>query len=327
MTMRSAAGVGTATGKAIVLGEHLVVYGSAALAVPVPTLVETVTARRILPADDVPAPSKCLPGTGIATLISDFAQLLDVPEAVATEVALEASHALPYGRGLGASAAMARAAVLALADLFERTPSQAQIYELVQSVERTAHGSPSGVDAVATGAEGPIRFRRGTFQSINPAPGGVFVIADSGAASATKESVARVAAKLVGDGKTVDLRHRLVEQVDALVARAVVDLERGNLVALGSAMRQNHEVLRGLELSTPGLERLVAAANAGGALGAKLTGGGRGGCVLALAADCTDAEVIAEEMVKAGAVRTWSVRLDSFSQQLPVNSSRHECAR
>jgi mevalonate kinase len=321
MKVCSASGVGTATGKTIVLGEHLVVHGSAALAVPISTLVETVRAQRIsTPAKDSSSTVR-LSGPGIDVLVSAFVDLFDVPAAVASDLVLEASGDLPYGRGLGASAAMARAAVMALSDLFGCEPTSAQVYDLVQLMERTTHGAPSGVDAAASGATAPIVFRRGLIRHVHPAPVGVFVVADSGEVSATKDSVASVGEALAADSEALVRRTKLVERVDALVAGAVVDLQRGNLTALGAAMNQNHELLQGLQLSTPGLERLVAAANASGALGAKLTGGGRGGCVLALARDSASAQIISASMVNAGAVATWAVALDSFAGEVPATSS------
>nr|WP_247649723.1 mevalonate kinase [Mycobacterium ulcerans] len=326
MKARSRSGVGTATGKAIVLGEHLVVHGAAALAIPIPILVETATAHRGPAPTPVRQPTVGSMGLDMASLISDFAERFDVPAAVASGVVVEVSHVVPCGRRLGSSAAVVRAVVLALADLFECEPSAAQVYELVQSRERTAHGTPSGVDAAATGADGPIVFHRGAVRPVSPAPVGVFVVADSGEISATKDSVAEVAAILTADRDGLARRDWLVEQLDALVGRAAIDMQQGDLTALGAAMARNHDLLRGLNLSTPRLEGLIEAANTSGAMGAKLTGSGRVGCALALARDWVHAQVIGEAMLKAGAVATWAVALDSFAGRLTASASGREVA-
>ncbi len=151
-------------------------------------------------------------------------------------------------------------------------------------------------------------------------------MADSGEISATKDSVAEVAAILTADRDGLARRDWLVEQLDALVGRAAIDMQQGDLTALGAAMARNHDLLRGLNLSTPRLEGLIEAANTSGAMGAKLTGSGRGGCALALARDWVHAQVIGEAMLKAGAVATWAVAVDSFAGRLTASASGREVA-
>ena len=101
--------------------------------------------------------------------------------------------------------------------------------------------------------------------------------------------VARVSQQL--DARP-DWARRTLDDVHALVLEAETAIRSGDLRALGGALDENHEILRSLNLSTPRLEGLCRAARSAGALGAKITGAGGGGCMVALATDADHASRI-----------------------------------
>jgi mevalonate kinase len=309
------AGVGHAHGKAILLGEHAVVYGAPALAIPLPELTATATVRRFSCPGDGPdefsfamagpgaGPVTPLAVAGLRHLATEFKQRTGVTERICVDVLIDCT--IPQGRGLGSSAACARAVVLALADVFGRDLDPAAVFALVQSSETVAHGRASGIDALATGAASPLYFRAGTGRELPmQRSGAVFVIADSGAGGSTKDAV-----ELVRRTFERDPGHRetFIREVSELTHAAVDDLADGRWTDFGERLTANHRLLRDLGISTDPIDALVEAALAGGGLGAKLSGGGLGGCMIALAGDSHTAETVVRKLHRAGAGRTWVV--------------------
>lgn len=299
-------GTGRAHAKAILLGEHSVVYGTPAIAVPVSALTTTVTLRPAAgslissalyrgPSSD--APSRLAP---VQAAWRAAAAHVGVP----TEgIELTTESALPIARGLGSSAAIAAAIVRAVADLADATLSVPEEHELIQEAERAAHGTPSGIDARTVVAESPIRFELGAFQPLPVGSSLTLVIADTGRPGATSTAVASVRA----------LRERAPRTTDAAIARlgelaegSVTDLATGDHAELGLHLRSAHEVLRELGVSSPELDTLVQAAHAAGSPGAKLTGGGQGGCIIALAPSAAEAGQLSRALEEAGAAQVWT---------------------
>ncbi|GAA1881150.1 mevalonate kinase [Asanoa iriomotensis] len=339
-----AEGVGRAHGKAILLGEHAVVYGAPALAIPLPQLAATATAtRRPDRADGTDRVSFAVTGSdgGSSTpfgsddlrgLVSAFKERAAVTEPMSVDVLVES--AVPRGAGLGSSAACARAAVLALADLFGRTLDARTVFDLVQVSETMAHGRASGIDALSTGATSPIWFRDGVARELPVAmtaavhhdhprwtgrgPGArrpwgfdaLFVIADSGVSGRTRDAVELVRRGFEGAPERLDA---FVRQVSRLTNAALYDLGRGRVDDLGARLTENHRLLREVGISTDRIDTMVDAALAAGGLGAKVSGGGLGGCIIALAADPPGAAAVAAHLRSAGATRTWVVPVGRFA--------------
>ncbi|APB01123.1 Mevalonate kinase [Nocardia seriolae] len=314
-------GIGRAHAKVILFGEHAVVYGAPAVAVPVPELAVNVTATRSADSTDcqvlfsavepdmvdrLTTPEKDLLEPAGQALRLLVANCLEVFEAEDSGVDLVIDCGIPTARGLGSSAACARAVVRALADLFDRKVDEKTCFELVQFSERLAHGTPSGVDAAATGAVTPILFRRGSSMPLTWGFDGVFVIADSGLASSTCDAVTELRERFDRDSGR---RAYFIAQATRLAMGALRDIEKGSLPELGSKLTENHELLRDVGLSTADVDRLVVAAIGAGARGGKVTGGGTGGCVVALADDVEAALRISAELRSAGADATWMLRV------------------
>ncbi len=204
--------------------------------------------------------------------------------------------------GLGSGAAVSTAIVRALTAWYGIQPPPETVSALVYEVERIHHGTPSGIDNTVIAYERPIYFVRGS-PPRSLIAGGVFrlVVADSGVASPTREVVLDVRRRWEADpGRYERLFDRIAEQVEA-AHRAIV---AGDAAELGARMNENHALLREMGVSAPVLDELVEAARRAGALGAKLSGAGRGGNIVALV-DAEMADRVAEALRRAGAPRVW----------------------
>ncbi|QBE48144.1 mevalonate kinase [Leucobacter triazinivorans] len=306
-----AVGTGTAHAKAILFGEHAVVYGAPAIAVPLHQL-EVETMIRPTPGSELRIESELFAGTAssapevLRPVITAVRAALGAVGAVGAEemqAQLRVRSAIPHGRGLGSSAAVAAAIARAAADLFGTELDADAFHEIVQRAERVAHGNPSGIDARAVSAAGPIRFHGGSARPTGVGAPLTFVLADSGVPGSTAAAVAGVRERRAADPVRMD---RAISQLADIAEGSVLDLELGDRSALGSRMLEAHALLGRIGVSTVQLDALVEAARAAGAHGAKLTGGGLGGCVLALAESEAQAEHIALALRSTGAPRTWT---------------------
>ena len=283
---------GRAPGKILLLGEHSVVYGHAALAASIP---------RYVTVDVTPAAETRieLPG-GMQTPFP----LLEAAQAMAREAGYAgAFHArllseIPLGAGLGSSAALG----VALARALKPSCTAEEAAALAMHIERVLHGAPSGVDPAACAQEKVIFFMRGPPSRVEAVRGSAFIaIALSGIARGTHSTVLPLAERRKTDARVDPLLARLGD-----VARQGRTLfERGDLEGLGAAFDEAHAVLRDLGVSCAELEEAVAALRRAGALGAKLTGAGGGGAAIGLARNETSAREIAAQTggfaVKVGA--------------------------
>ncbi|MEU5902597.1 mevalonate kinase [Streptomyces venezuelae] len=317
-------GVGRAHAKTILLGEHAVVYGAPALALPVPQLAVTASAGWSAPGPGgsggvsltmTGSPSRPVAteaSEGLRQLAAEFRATVDVAQDVHLEVILDC--AIPPGRGLGSSAACARAVVLALADLFGREVSARTVFDLVQSAENVAHGRASGVDATAVGAPGPLLFQQGTAQDLEVGCEGLFIVADSGEVGRTKDAVTRLRE---GFTRHPGSRHHFLRRAALLTDRARQALAQDTPDALGPYLTAYHHLLREARLSTERIDALVEAALAAGSLGAKITGGGLGGCMIALVPS-DQAGTVTRRLHAAGAQQTWVLPLTARPDTHPA---------
>jgi mevalonate kinase len=264
-----------AHGKVILLGEHSVVYGHPALAGALAdgVTVEATPGRGVL---RIPQWS-CVIDPAIdvdATLARAYAAIRERANSPAKDLVL--TFNLPTGAGLGSSAAMAVAVGRALG-----LEGQA-LADAAMASETVIHGKPSGLDHTVSMAGGFGLFTRaGGLTSLRAAPLPL-VIGHTGKARDTKGRVARVAELVNERGDEVRERFRAIE---ALVARGADAVARGSYGELGAAMNENQRHLEALEVSCPEIERMCGIARDAGAFGAKLTGGGGGGCVIAVGND------------------------------------------
>ena len=210
----------------------------------------------------------------------------------------------PPERGLGSSAASAGAIIRAILDYYGIDANQSQLFSLTQQAERVAHGRPSGLDAVATSSLLPVKYCNGSFDYMNINMRAWIVLADSGLKGMTRVTVEDLRKKRDENPTFVN---SLLQELGDIALSAEDDLLNGSSENVGIKMIRAHRILDKLGISTPLLNDLVDAAYSNGALGAKLTGGGGGGCVIAIADSEDCAYKVSDAFKSAGAKKTWIV--------------------
>jgi mevalonate kinase len=265
-----------ASGKVILLGEHAVVYGVPAIAAGIERGA-SATAERAESSSLVIGDRQAAAGDS-SELGSSFEALLAALGA--PPVSVQATLEIPAGSGLGASAALGVAIARAVLSAAGEAADSARVLTATAAWEGIYHGNPSGVDAAAAATEGCILFEKG--RGSEPIALGcdlVLAIGIAGPPASTKLMVEGVARLRERRPAVVE---KALEGIRALVQNAKLCLEAGDVPGLGSLMNYNQMLLSGLFVSTEGIERCCALARDAGALGAKLTGAGGGGAVVAL---------------------------------------------
>ncbi len=305
------AGMGVGYGKVVILGEHAVVYGRHAIAAPIPLAIRA----RIEDCDN--GIHIMIPRWGVEYQLAEHPSerrsferaagaILDQLGLSGRSMRIEVFPEVPRGMGLGGSAAMAVAIVRALDAHFSLRLDDEQVNRLAFESEKLAHGNPSGLDNLIACYGRPLVYRPGTpplveeLNIVDPIP---IVIGMTGKEGLTASTVARVGEAWRQDPK---LYERIFDQIDGLVLRGVQAIQDRDLMTLGELMNICHGMLNALQVSTPELERLVSIARDNGALGAKLTGGGGGGSIIALC-DADTAPVVAA--IRAAGYQAFPVML------------------
>ena len=292
------AAMGVGYGKVVLLGEHAVVYGRHAIAAPVPLTIKALVE------DCDEGIHLMIPRWGVEYQLASNPQdrrsferpagvVLDELGLSGRGMRIEVFPEVPRSMGLGGSAAMAVAIVRALDKHFSLGLSDEEVNRLAFESEKVAHGSPSGLDNTLACYAKPLVFRAGDpplMERLNitkPIPA---VIGMTGYEGLTAKTVGRVREAWKKDPK---LYERIFDQIDALTLRGVQAIQDNDLKLLGELMNVCHGMLNALQVSTPELEQLVDISRENGALGAKLTGGGGGGSIIAICDGDTESVVSA----------------------------------
>ena len=305
-----------APGKIILFGEHAVVYGQPAIAVPVMQVGVRVhveprqSGQRIrAPAVNLDADLSELPaGDPLSAALRAVQAALKRAELPGFELGVQST--IPLAAGLGSGAAVSVALIRAFSTFLGQPLPDEQVNALAYEIEKIHHGTPSGIDNTVITYARPVYYTRGQpIRTLTVAAPFTIVIADTGIPSPTAAAVSDVRAAWRADKPRYE---RLFSAVGGIVRQARQAIENGQPQALGPLMNQNHALLREIGVSSPELDRLVNAAQQAGAWGAKLSGGGRGGNMIALASP-ERAPQLAHTLQAAGAARTIVTRVDEHT--------------
>jgi len=298
----------SAPGKIILFGEHSVVYGRPALAVPVTQVQATATVSEnsrggiMVEAPNInlsAAISSLAPDHPLAAVINSVFSTLRISNPPACTVYLQST--IPVASGLGSGAAVSVAIIRALSEFLGQPLPDEQVNQLAFEVEKIHHGTPSGIDNTVVTYGKPVYFiKKKPIKTFHVEVPFTVMIAGTGISALTRESVTAVRKLWEADKPRWET---VFTRVGEIVWNARQAIERGDLVELGRLMNANHKLLREMTVSCAELDKLVEAARSNGALGAKLSGGGRGGNIIALV-EKENAPAIARALSTAGAKRT-----------------------
>jgi mevalonate kinase len=299
----------SAPAKTILFGEHAVVYGQPAIAVPVSdlrafaTVYDNSTGLLIAAADlDIPID---ISAESVDNALALTARLV-LKDRPPPNVTITVHSDIPIASGLGSGAAVSTALARALCAVLGITLDLAALNDLIYEVEKIHHGTPSGIDNTVIVYERPVYFVRGQpIEQLTIGQPFTLLIADTGQSASTRAAVAGVRELYERDPALVQ---PILDKIGEVVRQARATIECGDLPTIGSLMGRNQLLLRQLTVSSAELDALVEAAERAGALGAKLSGGGRGGNMIALVTPETRTQVEAA-LRDAGAVRVFATEV------------------
>jgi len=307
---------GKAPGKIILFGEHAVVYGQPAIAMPVTKVNATA---RVIPNLEAKSGQVQIQAPDIQLDKSLYDLEDDHPLGKAVRLTIKAvsprqipaftlhvTSTIPISAGMGSGAAVSVAIIRALSAFFGKPLSTSETSDLAFEIEKIHHGTPSGIDNTVIAHGKPVFYQRGNpikFIQIKHATH--WLIADSGEKTSTLETVSDV--RRLCEEKP-DAYCPIIKKIGQLSSKARQVLQAGEASSLGKLMNENHTLLRTLQVSSPKLDQLTNAARDAGAYGAKLSGGGRGGSVIVLA-NPDKLNTIEEALLDAGVKATISTML------------------
>jgi mevalonate kinase len=297
----------SAPGKVILLGEHAAVYGN-------PVLVATVDLRCHVTVKERGDDRYILnnPAVDVKNFAFKFQEIQELKTRWNLALSLDAiektqeflgerrgldigiESKIPVASGLGSSASIASALVLAIAEEMGHSLEKKEIAKLAWDVEHLVHRKSSGVDPFSVTYGGIIRYRKGEVEKLKIKKYPEITIGNTEIASDTKEVVADV----------MKLKENFPEFFDKYLSLMVdiVDygqrfLEEGNMDRFGQVMNINHGLLSAIGVSSPELDRLVWAARKVSP-GAKLCGAGRGGIMVALGDASSEIEKVGGKVIR-----------------------------
>lgn len=312
--------VGKAPGKIILFGEHAVVYGEPAIAIPVSKVKATA---RVFPNFDAHPGNIRIqaPDIGLDEDLYD----LDTENPLAAPIYLtleklgiknippftiQVSSTIPISAGMGSGAAVAVAMVRAVSSFLGRPLPDSVVAELSYEVEKIHHGTPSGIDNNVVTYGKPVYYVRAKpIEFLEVKQPTHWLIADTGEKTPTLETVSDVRMRQAADPKTY---HEIFVKIGETTSKARDALIDGDLGLLGCLLNENQELLQRIDVSNPKIENLVHAARDAGAAGAKLSGGGRGGNTIALVSP-SQIDAVTSALIEAGAVNIISTMLSKES--------------
>ncbi len=306
-----------APGKIILFGEHAVVYGQPALAVPVNQVYAEAEVSNVdrtgiwVNAPDIrlhAEHSRLALDDALATVISMVYAALNIDFASGAKqspsndsekgIEIKVSSTIPLASGLGSGAAVSVAIIRALSTHLGEPFTDEQVNKISYEGEKIHHGTPSGIDNTVVTYGKPIFFvKEKPIELLNVAKPFTIIIGDTGTPAPTKESVADVRKLWEQNPHKMNA---LFAAAGSIAKTARQAIEGGHPKRLGALMNENQRILSEIGVSSPELDRLTEASLNAGATGAKLSGGGRGGNMIALSTK-EKAPTSVEALYKAGA--------------------------
>jgi len=307
VTMAEKTAIGIAHSKLILIGEHAVVHGQPAIAIPflligVETQVEYVPGAIKLDSTFYHGPLDLVPDSlkGIAQCVEGTLDHLGLP---AKDLLIRIHSSIPPGKGLGSSASVAISVIRSLFAYAEKECTEEELLKLANIAETYAHGAPSGIDTLTITSKCPVWYEKEKpIDYLKLGEDLHFIVADSGRIGDTKSAVESVARLLKKAPRKIQ---RKIERIGKLTHYAKDALEKAGKTLLGHILDEAQKELEALGVSDAGLNRLIHLARQEGALGAKLTGGGNGGCIIALAQNEMHSRQLAEKLKSYGAQAVW----------------------
>ena len=278
-----------APGKYIIIGEHAVVHGEPALAAPLDLLSSTSTINPIKTNGNkglsITAPDINLSeylyslhqSHPIADIIRRTLLALNCHESISANLTITST--IPIASGLGSSASVSTAISRSIVKYFDRTLTDSEISDIVYKTEALQHGNPSGIDNTVIAHEVPRLYSKvSPPKHLHPAQSLYYVLADSKTPSNTKMTVNSFNKQRLVKSALFDTN---IRNIGKLARSASVAFQDGDHTKLGALMTKNHTLLQQLGVSTKQLDKLVNIAIEAGATGAKLSGAGYGGHIIA----------------------------------------------
>jgi mevalonate kinase len=306
----------SAPGKVILCGEHAVVYGQPAIALPVMdvktrcvVLAKPGKSQNNVIINDNAIGLKCRldalnPNNPLRKTIALTLSALSLDHLPSCEIQIHSS--IPIGGGLGSSASVSVAIARALSAFVGHPLENESINDIAFEIEKLHHNTPSGIDnSVITYAK-PLYFVKGKpLEWLNIKFPLTFLIANSGIKGSTRNAVSKVRENWLAAKEKYDSIFQEIGEITRSMRHA---LNGGSKIQIGALMNLNHTLLQQIEVSIPLLDTLVETAVAAGAFGAKLSGGGLGGNVLVLSSE-DNAEFITKSLTSSGAMNVISTRI------------------
>jgi len=299
-------GRGSGFGKVILFGEHFVVHGVPGIVSAVDSTTDAVVRKVETPGINIIDERKGAKGYTEKKRIQQKESIDRMLEAIGLnkKVSLDIwlGGNLPSFSGIGASAASSVAIARAISEEFEFNFSDERINEIAYEAEKAYAGTPSGIDNTAATFGGLLWFKKNvdgpdTIEKLNIKEPIEIIMANSGVVADTKEMVLGVTER---KKKYPEKYDKIFKQEEELVVKAREALEGFDLKKVGQLMDMNHKLLQDIEVSCKELDYLVKVARGNGAYGAKLTGGGGGGCIVALTPGKKLQEQVARAIEKEG---------------------------
>ncbi len=315
--------VGLAPAKAILVGEHFVVSGAMAIAIAINLYAKA--SAGLAPRGSIAISAKGLgmcedgaeslresgsesgPFGPLVSMVKAFLERYGIEQGVDIRLSSE----IPLSAGLGSSAAIAVSILVALSSLFGIRLEREEMFELAFVSERILHGNPSGIDHATSIYGGAIAYSPSRGFRRLPVAGEIsLVVGDTLKRRSTKEQILKVQDFLK---RNPEIAREAFERIREISEGAISCLEGGDMEGLGELMNENQALLSKVGASSEELDRLIEASIAAGAFGAKLTGAGGGGCMIALGPP--DALGAIEESIRRAGGTPYRVKMDDMGSR------------